>query len=67
MKRPDTPLTPTLPEHLKPYDLNRDGVLDSREKKLMREKISKKTTKNPTIGKDGSRSIVKGVVSNILM
>jgi len=33
----DVPLPKTLPENLKPYDINNDGVLDDKEKRIMVE------------------------------
>ena len=33
----DIPLPKTLPSHLKPYDINNDGVLDDKEKRIMVE------------------------------
>jgi len=33
----DVPLPSTLPENLKPYDINNDGVLDYKEKRIMAE------------------------------
>jgi len=33
----DVPLPKTLPENLKPYDINNDGVLDDKEKRIMAE------------------------------
>lgn len=32
ISRPDTPLTPTLPKHMRPYDTDGDGKLDKFER-----------------------------------
>ncbi len=32
INRPDTPLTPSLPEHMKPYDTDGDGKLSPQER-----------------------------------
>lgn len=32
ISRPDTPLTPTLPKHMKPYDTDGDGKLSPKER-----------------------------------
>ena len=32
ISRPDTPLTPTLPKHMRPYDTDGDGKLDRDER-----------------------------------
>ena len=49
MKKRDVPLPKTLPEDLKPYDTNNDGVLDAKERRIMELKKNLKERRTKSI------------------
>ena len=61
INRPDTPLTPTLPKHMKPYDTDGDGKLD----KFERSEYNKAKMKKATAAKKEAKE--KNLPSNASM